>query len=353
MLIKEEKGAALVLTILFLLVGTTLLGGLFVSVRGYLNTSVHKEGISKAFHAADSGVELVKANVNESVFDSMNNDEFLSIYEDAGSLKMEFVDSEKLIDFNKFDSNFSDDYKFTIKVKDAANKTLVSTGKYSSSGREYTENIQFQIQNVGSINKNFNIKKEPNLPDENHYNIDGGGNGNGNGQSIEDHIGVVDWEEEGINSFKSFAAKFISDDLIYINEENEVEFRKNKFEQTTTISSSKDGVNILSEGNLEIENHVTLRDSIIVVDGNINNSIGAQTNIINSIIIVSGYVDIKGAASNNAWENPIFLIYGNDKGAKNNTYLNISGAGGGFNVNFNNLPDDFKGGKTIANWEQN
>ena len=62
---KNEDGAALVLVLLLLLVGTVLVTALATTARNHINIAVHEEGMSKAFYNADSGVEYVKANIDD------------------------------------------------------------------------------------------------------------------------------------------------------------------------------------------------------------------------------------------------------------------------------------------------
>ncbi|MGM0502701.1 MAG: hypothetical protein ACQERJ_09230, partial [Bacillota bacterium] len=95
---KNEDGAALVLVLILLLVGTVLVTALATTARNHINIAVHEEGMSKAFHNAESGVEYVRANIDDIVSDGIED-----------------IDSDD--DLEDLDLK-SKDIKFEITIKD-------------------------------------------------------------------------------------------------------------------------------------------------------------------------------------------------------------------------------------------
>lgn len=336
MFFNKDDGVALVLVMFLIVIGGILIPLLMKVSETHIDVAQHKEAMSKSFYAADSGVEFVKANISNIDFEESEIDEYLNIN------NLEFKDNNNWFgkgDFD-FDGKGVQEIKFRIKVIGKDPLVLISEGEYYSGDSKYRKKVQFEIKNNGNIDKNFNIQKKSNEDNQDHYKISGG-------KGIEDSIGVSDWKDGG---FKSSIAKFLSDELIY-KDGNEFKFNKDNFdEQTNTIENSKEGVSILSEGNLKIGKKLTIDNSIVVVDGNIEDT-GNHIIIKNSVIIVSGYVDLRGASSSEDWVNPIFLVYGNDKIKGKNVYFNISG-GGNFNIIFDELPEEVNIGKVITNWRQ-
>ncbi|MDZ7672694.1 MAG: hypothetical protein U5K53_07680 [Halanaerobiales bacterium] len=156
--IKKQDGAALVLVILLLLVGTILINALFMTVRSYINTMPHEEAMSKAFYSADSGVEFVKANLGKINLNSINNGDYL-VAEDTngdGELEFSYTDTKYWIGSSILGI---DDIKFNIVISSVSvNPSFISEGTYTSkNGREYSEEIKFDIS-AGSGLKSFNIQ---------------------------------------------------------------------------------------------------------------------------------------------------------------------------------------------------
>ncbi|MFW6282339.1 MAG: hypothetical protein ACOC1O_06100 [bacterium] len=331
MFFKNEDGAALVLVLLLLLVGTVLVGVLATTARNHINIAGHEEGMSKAFYNADSGVEFLKARMNNSDFDfsQIDENEYLSVDED-GNIK--FIDSETWIDREdlKVEDN---DIKFKIKADNSEDNLFVSEGSYiGNKGREYNQKIKFVVlYTLDSGTKNFNIQQKGTKEDADYYNINGQDNG------ISDAINIANW---GADNFVDFSKNFLSSDFFNINDE----FNLSKFGEEESY--------IYSNGDLKLS-HTDIENSIVVVNGKLE--MGAQTNVKNSLIIVKDYIDMNGSSSAKDWENPVFYIYGENYKSKGKEeyYLELNGTGDfDLGIDPNSLPDEIETEASITNWSQ-
>lgn len=141
MIFNNEDGVALVIVLLLLTIGGILVPVLMNTSSTHIKTAKHKEATSKSFYAADSGVELVKANINDIDFSDINFDKI----EDDNENYYEYLDSDDINDlkfednkdnwFGKGDFDFGDEevqeIQFRIKVIGKDPITLVSKGKYA------------------------------------------------------------------------------------------------------------------------------------------------------------------------------------------------------------------------------
>ncbi|MFO7815581.1 MAG: hypothetical protein R6V14_07635 [Halanaerobiales bacterium] len=343
--IKKQNGAALVLVILLLLVGTLLINALFITVRSYIKTMPHEEAMSKAFYSADSGVEFFKSNMSKINFNSIDNGDYLVVEDsdDNGELEFSFTDTKYWIESDILEV---DDIRFNISVDSTSGKpTFVSEGNYeSTNGRQYSEKIKFDIS-AGSGLKSFNIQDQNK---NKHFNQAGQ-------DVLSDIVNIYDWEA---NNFIKFAQIFLSNsffdgddfadddtvDLYYEN--NDVEFKNDII----------NGENIIvKRGNLKMSK-TTITDSIIVVDGNL--SINPSKNYIkNSVIIVKDYVNASGISSSESFENSMFFIYSDDTNKKD-YYLDFRGTGNieiipeDVKLELVNIPDGYQPKFSVNGWEQ-
>lgn len=144
MSLRNEDGAALVLVLLLLIVGTVLVGALLSSARNHINITVHEEAMSKAFYSADSGVEFVRANIEEIIkLETIDEGYYLNNSEEH----IEIDNEEFWITFDD-----SEDIKFKIKVDkyDGNSINLISTGQYNN----YNQEIEV-VYSLGSGNGGF------------------------------------------------------------------------------------------------------------------------------------------------------------------------------------------------------
>lgn len=151
MFYKKEDGMALIMVLLMLIVGSVLVSALFISVRAHIRTAVHEEAMSKAFYAADSGAEFVKANIEEISFNDISEDEekYLKI-DNNGDINLSntkvWIDNQDL-------SVPGSEILFNIKISKNNNKgTFISEGKYQNSKKDYTEEIEL-VYNLPSGSK--------------------------------------------------------------------------------------------------------------------------------------------------------------------------------------------------------
>src|SRR6056297_345181 len=200
MLRDNEEGAALVMVMIMLIVGSIFVTVMLRSVNTHMNVAVHEEGMSQAFYSADSGVEFVKANINKINLNSINTGDYL-VAEDTnndGELEFSYTDTKYWIDSSILGI---DDIKFNIVVSSVSgNPSFTSEGNYTStSGRHYSEEIKFNIS-AGSGLKSFNIQKDQDKEIDEHYNEAGPGN-------LTEHINIYDWVAA---DFIAFARTFLS-----------------------------------------------------------------------------------------------------------------------------------------------
>ncbi|MCC3143732.1 hypothetical protein LJ207_00130 [Halanaerobium sp. Z-7514] len=344
MSLRNEDGAALILVLLFLLVGTVLVGALFTSVRGHISTSVHEESIAKAFHNADSGVEFINSRLNQIQLNDIEENYSLKL--ENGEI--EFNSADNWIDGEDLGLDESK-IKFKITADDLDNENgdfFISKGLYrANNDREYTQEIRFAISfGSGSGMRNFNIQDREIGENDEYYRIDG------QDGDIKKAINIDDW---GTESFAEFSNIFLNDDFFDFDDPDNLKFDTDKF---VTIDSKiendlKDSI-IYVASDLEIS-HSDVENSIIVINGKME--MGAQTNIINSVIIVRDYVEMSGASSAKDWENPTFSVFGKNSKSHGNReyYLRLSGVGS-FDVGADSsqLPDDFRNEVSISSWEQ-
>ncbi|MFW6027082.1 MAG: hypothetical protein ACOCRX_12170, partial [Candidatus Woesearchaeota archaeon] len=100
MTFKNEDGVALVMVLLLLTIGGILVPVFMNASRTHIETAKYKEATSKSFYFADSGVEFVKANINDIDFGEIAIDKYL----DINNLKFEDNDNW----FGKGDFDFGD-----------------------------------------------------------------------------------------------------------------------------------------------------------------------------------------------------------------------------------------------------
>ena len=340
MLWKKQDGAALVLVILMLLVGTILVNALFVTVRSHIRTVPHEEAMSKAFYSADSGVEFIKSNLNKINISAISSGDYLAVQDenDDGELEISFTGSKTWIDSDDLDV---DDIKFNIRVDSTSgNPSFISEGVFESVyGKQYTERIKFDIS-AGSGYKTFNIQDKG---VSNHYNESGPGN-------LTDHINIYDF---GADNFIDFAKLFLtggffdgndfaddnSDDVDVFYENSNVDF-KNQLVDAQNI--------IIKNGNLTMKK-ATINNSIVVIDGYLDFD-PPDNYINNSVILVKDYISSQGASASANFDNNMFFIYSNDSNT-NGYYLDFRGTGN-FNINPGNLPDEYQPDFSIDGWEQ-
>ena len=338
--IRKQEGAALVLVLVLLLVGTILINALFITVRSYIKTMPHEEGMSKAFYSADSGVEFVKANMNNINFNSINNGDYL-VAEDSnndGELEFSFTDNKYWIDSSVLEV---DDMRFNIKVYSASgDPSFVSEGTYESTNdKQYNEEIKFNIT-AGSGLKSFNIQEKE---VDDHYNESGPGN-------LIDHINIYDW---GAEDFISFARIFLSNSFFdngeFADDSKDI---VDQYYENTNVNFEKENIDgkniIIKNGNLRI-NKTEINNSILVIEGNIDFD-PPKNKISNSIVIVKGNISSQGNSASADFENNMFFIY-SDEANKKGYYLDFRGTGS-FNINPGDLPDEYQPNLSISGWEQ-
>jgi hypothetical protein len=330
---KDEKGAALMLVLLLMIIGTILVGALFTTVRSHLSTAVHQEAMSKAFNSAESGVEFIRGNIDKIDFSSLNEDEYLSVSIDEDDIDMKFDNTEEWIDSDTLDNDFFEDIQFNIQVEEnSGDITFISTGKYDSSGREYKEKIKFDIAG-GSNFKSFNIQFKG--EDVDHYNEAGPGN-------LVDHIYIHDWGTEDFNSFLSL---FLSDSFFDNIDDN----YRYEDENVSFNNENINGENLyIKNGDLTIKK-TEINNSIVVIDGDLDFN-PPKNEINNSVILVKGNVSSQGASANSDLNNNMVFIYANETNNQG-YYLDFRGTGS-FNVNPQDLPEEYQPKLSINNWKQ-
>lgn len=351
--LKNEDGAALVLVLLLLLVGTVLVGVLLTTAGNYINVAAHEEGISKAFYNADSGVEFVKVNLEKINFASFEEEQeyYLEFREDT----LEVKEDEVWITGEDLDID-TDDIEFKIKVKKDGEFTFNSTGRYKiNSGKEYTKKIKFDLNTTANM-KNFNLKKDKNKEEKDHYKEAGPGH-------LEDHITFNEWPDF---DFLKLTKEFLDEDLFIEDDFDNSSFDHFYSDGDFNLSDIKDQNNIVENKNILIRNGnldissggkkadrspEVIKNSIIIVEGRLD--IDAKLEIDNSIIFVKDYLSMRGASASDEWDNSMFFIYGENPMGQGNEeyYLDIRGTGN-FYVNSDDLPDEFKVDLIIKNWVQ-
>ena len=337
---KKQDGAALVLVILMLLVGTILINALFVTVRSHIRTVPHEEAMSKAFYSADSGVEFIKSNLNNINISAISTGDYLAVQDenDDGELEISFTDTKTWIDSDNLDVS---DIKFNIQVDSTSgNPSFISEGVFESVyGKQYTERIKFDIS-AGSGYKSFNIQDKG---ISNHYNESGPGN-------LTDHINISNF---GTNNFIDFAKLFIAggffdgndfsdenEDIVDVFYENsDVDFENQLVENQNII---------IKNGNLTMKK-ATINNSIVVIDGYLDFD-PPNNYVSNSVILVRDYVSSQGASASANFDNNMFFIYANDSN-DNGYYLDFRGTGS-FSINPGNLPEEYQPNLSIEEWEQ-
>jgi len=342
MIFKKNEGVAIVLVMALLVIGGILIPVLMRATETHINVAVHKEAVSKSFYAADSGVEFVKANLDQIRkinFNSINSGDFLLVEDDDGELKFSFQDDKYYIDSNVLEMG---DIKFNISVSSTgSNPSFISEGNYvSTSGKKYTERIKFDIS-VDSGLKSFNIQEVEDVED--YYNESGPGN-------LLDHININDW---GAEDFISFASLFLSnsffenDDFVDDSEEIIDQYYENTDKNFN--NEDIDGENIIiKNGNLIIKD-TNINNSIVVIDGYLDFD-PPSGKISNSIVIVKKNVTSQGTSSGDDFENNMFYIYSNDPNTQG-YYLDFRGTGN-FDINPGDLPEEYKPKLSISGWEQ-
>jgi hypothetical protein len=288
--------------------------------------------MSKAVHNAESGVEFVRANINDIVSDGI-----------------EKIDSDNL-DLE------SENIKFEINIDDNSDYyEATSKGIYEvASGKEYIQKINFNIDFglLGNL-KNFNIKKQDNKKEDEHYK-DAGGN-------LEDHISFNEWPSE---TFVSLAKIFLNpkffdgdnfdnSDFNHIYENNDFNLSDIMDENNTIDSQNiliRNGNLIMESGGVNKKAPEVIKNSIIVVEGEFN--INTNLEIDNSVIFVKDNLSHNGASRSDDWDNTLAFIY-SENSNKHDYYLDFRGTGG-FYVNSDDLPNDFvySPEPEITNWSQ-
>ncbi|TDP96958.1 hypothetical protein C7957_10653 [Halanaerobium saccharolyticum] len=294
---KNEEGAALVLVLLFLLIGTILVGTIITTARNHINIAVQKEGISKAFHNAESGVEYVRANIDDIVSDGI-----------------EKIDSEDL-------NLESDNIKFEIIKENGGNK-FTSRGFYgTSSGKEFKQEITFNITySLGNANKTFNLEAdiEGDEPTANEMN-----------SLLHSQAQILfptfisisseikpnwdDWEEIRDDSEGWNGDSNLSEQIVTFNSSNNGNGNNN----------NKGNGNNNNNGNndkYKITDSISVKNSIIFVDGDLE--INPHIDWGNSIIITNGTLKFNGTP-NSSLKNSIFFVYNKDN--ENNNVLHTAG----------------------------
>ena len=340
MFYKKEEGAALVLVLVLLLVGTVLVTALASTVSNHINIAIHKEGMSKAFHYAESGVEFMRANKDDEVFKNIENgvNYYVSFDKAADEIEINEYENEKEIEAITDDLNFNnaENIEFKITISENSNDyEVISEGIYeSNSDNNYTQKITFDIiSSGGSFNKTFNVKHD--------YNPDNDHNSNLLKKIISQSASTFYPEKMTIN-------KDIDPDW---------EFWESLGKENENKEENKNEKIIYHDSFTTKKVTPTWIDSIIIINGDLTVNPGSDFE--NSIIVVNGSITINGSPARKL-TNSVFFAYGNDV-KKNKPILKINGnpKSWGTDLDFDKLPEVLtektnanKNDNEITNWNQ-
>ena len=310
MLRDNEKGAALVMVMIMLVVGSIFVAVMLRSVRTHMNTAVHEENMSQAFYSAESGVEYVRANKSNTIDKIKENNNEDEIYNSSDLSLSENMD--------KLD--------FSVYIEDKSEIKLKSVGKINDMEKEITFNLRY-----GDGYKSLNIKERG--VDE-HYNVDGGGD-------FSKYFFVSnnfsdDWDEfikqslgETRESFEGRANEYEEDEI------------PNNFNESAIVKGDLAGSGINVEG------------SILVIDGSLGGP-GSSISIKDSVIVVKDWIDLRGISKPSIkLEESLIFVFGKSSGTgkMKEKYVNLSGAGN-FDIIPRDLPEDFDLKIRVHNWQQ-
>ena len=347
--LKNDKGIALIMVIIMLVIVGGLSAALLISSRGHVRTSIHEQTMAQAFHSAEAGVEIARANSNKIFSETSGktvneeNGEFIKIDSDNVNI---VDDGAKWHEFSDSEINFN----LKIVANDDNKITLLSEGRYEFDN-EIIKRIKFDLSKseieFTGFNEVFNIKKDDDIDEmEDHYNLSGPPGGY--------NINIPGYDEEGnyfeeenywsdIETWEDFWQSYVHESHFTIREEYDLSY------------AGGDIVNqeiIYVGGDLSISGNSEIYDSIFVVDGNISTGHGTP-HIKDSVIIVKDYVDIGGTPH---FDDSLVLIYGEDSFPGNDKiFLDDSGwiaTGVNFPKDGNDFGGDFPPIVSIENWEQ-
>ena len=337
--IKNDDGIALMMVLVLLI----LVGGLTASLMaaGVFNIrfGVDEVDRTKAFYAADAGVEYTKNTLikmeSEEMVDQLKDENNInkSLYQNDSNF---LVDDERKINIG--------DSSFNVKLKDIDDKNVVfeSTGffngveekiEFSFSSTDvnfegnpillrYLEEFGYDIEKyyefAGNKDHDDTITEElMEIIDLFHEDEDKGFN---DWYSVLDAFGLIDYDEnenriflgEGLADGDEFGKK--ND---FIEEENMFTRYTGDIRGNETISSDyrfygKEEVII----EVEIGGNITIEDSIIIVDGDIN--FKGNPDVRNSLIIAKNGISFGG--SNEFEKSYLFSYLGGD-----DIYKKVSG----------------------------
>lgn len=300
---KNEDGAALVLVLFLLLIGTILVGTIITTARNHINIAVHEEGMSKAFHNAESGVEFVRGNKDYILDNIEDEDNYYLTFDKEAQVdkvkinKYENIDDIKTITDDDLDISNAKDLEFEITINKNNSKYQVkSKGFYNSnSDKIYKQEIKFDIvYSFGNANKTFNLEAD-----------------------IEGSKPTESEKDSLLNSqaqvlFPTFIS-IKSEIEPSLNAWNDIRYDDDTEEWNGDSSLSEQIVNF-SNNNNKLKNAVLIKNSIIFVDGDLE--INPHIEWENSIIIIDGTLKFNGTP-NSSLLNSMFFIYNKDDEDKN------------------------------------
>ena len=323
---NNQHGVTFVMILILLVSASVLVGSLFTIVRSHIDTVSREEANTKAFYNADSGVEFVRANVENINFNNLdaNQEKYLQFNDEK---ELIFDKPEYFFDENNLDLNNSK-LKFSLKaVRDTEIIKFTSIGKYQNNSEEVTEKINFDLEsNRENFNKVFNVQ-----PKNNDIDLKGK---------------ASDLDDTFLNMSENLFPKWDDWQDLKDNADNWSDIKQ------SGKGNIYDGVITKTSNNLKLNDKEKFVNSIIFIDGDL--TIGPQIEWENSLIIINGNLKANGFPTQGL-NNSVFFTYDTDTIHLAGNFPDDIEKG----IKFDNLPAEFTQIKDdilileFKNWQQN
>lgn len=276
--LNNDRGIALIMVIVLLLVVGTLVGALMSASVFNIRFSGDEVERNQAFYAADAGIEYIKSN------------------------------------FGKNDNNIGGEYSLTDEIHFELEQSGVPGDeiiKFTSTG-EFNDNLESIKINFRKIDIDLEDFEEPI---------------HGQAESEEEPA----YDSENVD-LKSWAVDFYEDDQLSINETLDPSWEdwQSVIDQATIVieddkldtGRTYENEILFREGNLRIFAGHEFRSSIIIIDGDLDDDldISPGNDIKDSIVVVNGNLHVQGTPQHE-YKDSLFFVYGDEDAVS----INISG----------------------------
>ena len=324
---NNQQGVTLIMVLILLVAASVLIGSLFIVARSHIDTVSREEANIKAFYNADSGVEFVKANLENIEFNNLSEDETNKYLQFDADDNLIFTDNKYYFDGNKLNLNNSM-LNFSLEAsKKSGIYKFTSTGKYQAAGKEFIKRINFELEtNKNNFNKLFNVQTD--------------------NENIELKGKAADLDEELLTMSATISPSWDKWQSLRDDADNWSDIKQNG------KNNLYQGIIANKIGDLKLNNKDTFLNSILFIDGDL--TIGPQNEWENSIIILNGNLKTNGFPTHGI-SNSVFFIYNADTiHLAGNFPDNIERE-----IDFSTLPSEFNQSidnilpLSLKNWQQN